>query len=52
MYVHAKFVMNSSVFPLFITVELQIRFKMFAQSPWCGAVCKNVEICIFLKKVY
>jgi len=50
MYVHAKFAMTRSVFPLFITVELQIRFKMFAQSPWCCAVCKKVSLCIFFKR--
>ena len=52
MYVHAKFVMISSVFPLFITVELQIKFKMFAQLPWCCALCKKVALCIFLKRSF
>ena len=50
MYVHAKFVMTSTVFLLFITVELQIKFKMFAQSPWCCAVCQKVALCTFLKR--
>lgn len=50
MYVCAKFVMTSSVFSLFVTVELQIKFEMFAQSPWCCAVCKKVALCVFLKR--
>jgi hypothetical protein len=50
MYVHAEFVTTGSIFPLFITVELQIKCKMFAKSPWCCAVCKKLHCVFFLKR--
>jgi hypothetical protein len=47
-YVHAKFIITSSVIPLDITAELQIKFKMFAQSLCCSAIYKKRSSAIHL----